>query len=283
MMICVQRNLPDLTASLGRTSPPMHSVAYAAFPLSNEKPPEERPPWEPRTRFEMERDISEMRSMNKRLGKSVGWIVDALLQDEDDIRDAEQFKSIQLKKREALESLAYVRDILNGGVTSVEDERLWSGQAFERKSMEETRMPLEKRDSSQIDKPQPVAPIARHSIHNAQRPSSSPPQEHSRFRTSLPTSSPVNRSLHSPSGSVSPLSQDLTTPRPSAPMAPWHSSPSGFSGTSIPISPTLPRIPPPTSTTYQIPRIPSPGSGQVEPPHVLNKSLEVQRDPLGVL
>jgi hypothetical protein len=81
----------------------------------------------------MEGEISEMRSLNKQLGKSVSWIVDALLQDEDGVKDIEQLKSIQSKKREALESLAYVRDVLNGGITEVEEERLWGEREFERR------------------------------------------------------------------------------------------------------------------------------------------------------
>lgn len=301
-----QRNLPDLTAPLGRTTPPMHSASYDAFPLANERPTEERPPWEPRTRFEMERDISEMRSLNKQLGKSVGWIVDALLQDEDEVKDAERLKSIQSKKREALESLAYVRDVLNGGVTKVEDERLWSEPQLERRSREETARHsrnseyFERSDRPQINKPQPVAPIPLHAgesrpqdavdFRSSQMVSSSLPREPSPFshpRSSLTTSPPVRRSLHSPSASLSPPSQVLTSdPGLSGSLAPWHSTPSGFSVATPAVAPALPRIPPPTSTTYRPPRI---SSGQVDlssPSHVSGNGsprFEVHHDPLGAL
>ena len=301
-----QRNLPDLTASLGRTTPPMHSVPYAAFPLANERPSEERPPWEPRTRFEMERDISEMRSLNKQLGKSVGWIVDALLQDEDEVTDAERLKSIQSKKREALESLAYVRDVLNSGVTKVEEERLWSEQKFERRSREETaghpRNPgsFERSNRPQINKPQPVAPIPLHAgesrphdagdFRSSQIVSSSLPREPSPLsqpRQSLAASLPVRRSLHSPSASLSSPSQVLASgPGPSGSLAPWHSTPSGFSVVAPTVAPALPRIPPPTSTTYRPARTPS---GQVDPSSPSHMSgngsprLEVYHDPLGAL
>ena len=293
-----QRNLPDLTASLGRTTSPMHPASYAAFPLANDRPPEDRPPWEPRTRFEMERDISEMRSLSKQLGKSVGWIVDALLQDEDGVNDAERLKSIQLKKRDALESLAYVRDVLNGGITKVEEERLWSEQEYERRSTEETMRhsgnsgSFERCDRTPIDKPQPVAPIPLHAgesrpqdvgnFRSSQRILSSLPREPnplSQPRPSLAASASAKRPLHSPSAS-------LSSSLPPGPSAPWHSTPSGFSAVAPSVSPALPRIPPPTSTTYRPPRIPS---GQVvpsSPSHMSgNRSprLEVHHDPLGVL
>ncbi|KIM80775.1 hypothetical protein PILCRDRAFT_9217 [Piloderma croceum F 1598] len=300
----LRRNLPDLTASLGRTTPPMHSASYATFPLANERPSEERPPWEPRTRFEMERDISEMRSLNKQLGKSVGWIVDALLQDEDEVKDAERLKSIQSKKREALESLAYVRDVLNGGVTKVEEERLWSEQKFERISRETRHSrnsgSFERSNRPQINKPQPVAPIPLHAgesrpqdavdFPSSQMVSSSLPREPSPFshpRSSLTASPPVRRSLHSPSASFSSPSQVLASgPGPSGSLAPWHSTPSGFSVAAPAVAPALPRIPPPTSTTYRPPRI---SSGQVDPSspsHVSGNGsprLEVHHDPLGAL
>lgn len=273
----------------------MQSASYAAFPLANERPAEERPPWEPRTRFEMERDISEMRSLNKQLGKSVSWIVDALLQDEDGVKDSERLKTIQLKKREALESLSYVRDVLNGGITKVDEERLWDGQDVERRSAEKMRRyarnpgSLERHDRPRINKPQPAAPVPLHvgearplgggSARSSQIVSSSLPREpspSSRHRTSY-TRSPGERSLYTPSASRSQVSAST----PSAPVAPWHSTPSSFSEVASPVSAALPRLPPPTSMSFR--------PGHVEPsspPHLAgNRSprLEVQHDPLGAL
>jgi TBC1 domain family protein 5 len=247
----------------------MHSTSYAAFPLANEKPPEVRPPWEPRSRFEIERDISETRSLNKQLGKAVSWIVDALLQDEDGVKDKEQLKSIQLKKREALESLAYVRDVLNGGIARVEEERLWGEHEFGRRRSESAEVTTRNSDNSsferldrpQINKPRPVAPIPVHigesrsqAVRGSRRLSSSLLGE--------PSCRPPPRSL---SPSSPPVIQ------------------SSFSGVGPPVASALPRIPPPTSATYR-PRIP----GQIEPspPYISsNRSphLEVQHDPLGVL
>ena len=110
-----------------QNSPP----SYSAFPLSDERPAEQT-----RSRFESEREVTDIRSLNQKLGKSVSWIVDTLLQDEEGIIEPSKLKAVQDKKREALESLSYVRDVLNGGITDIEEERLWSEQDFRRRSKE---------------------------------------------------------------------------------------------------------------------------------------------------
>ncbi|OSX64831.1 hypothetical protein POSPLADRAFT_1123881, partial [Postia placenta MAD-698-R-SB12] len=119
----LKRNLPDIATHLSRL-PISPQTAYAAYPLVDERPPAERPPWEPRSRFEVEREAADMRASQRRLGDSVGWIVDTLLLDEESPENEEQLKIIRSRKREALECLAYVRDVLKGSVTEVEDERL---------------------------------------------------------------------------------------------------------------------------------------------------------------
>ncbi|PCH38432.1 RabGAP/TBC [Wolfiporia cocos MD-104 SS10] len=103
----LKRNLPDIATSLGRLplTPPQHT-SYAAYPLVDERPPAERPPWEPRSRFEMEREVSDLRALQKRLGDSVGWIVDTLLLDDDAEGEIDRAKSIRNRKREAVECLA---------------------------------------------------------------------------------------------------------------------------------------------------------------------------------
>ncbi|KAG6854323.1 hypothetical protein C0991_008218 [Blastosporella zonata] len=113
----LRRNIPDLAASLVRSP----NTSDSTFPLTDERSPEGRPPWEPRTRFEMENDISTLRSTNKRLGDSLGWIVDVLLQDE---AEAAEPQNVKKQKQEALESLSYVRDVLLGNVSEIEEGRL---------------------------------------------------------------------------------------------------------------------------------------------------------------
>ncbi|KAF8959037.1 rab-GTPase-TBC domain-containing protein [Flammula alnicola] len=125
----IRRNIPELAASLGVRTP---SQQLSSFPLMDERPVEERPPWEPRTRFEIERDISQIRSRDKSLGESLAWIVDALLQDESEVQDAQRIK---VQKREALESLSYVRDVLMTNEMTLDDDRLVGGEEKMRRKL----------------------------------------------------------------------------------------------------------------------------------------------------
>ena len=81
----------------------------------------------------MEKDVADMKALQKRLGESVGWIVDTLLLDEGENAAEDQAKKIRARKREALESLAYVRDVLRGSVTDIEEERLVGEEEFRRR------------------------------------------------------------------------------------------------------------------------------------------------------
>ncbi|KAG6820607.1 hypothetical protein H0H93_014523 [Arthromyces matolae] len=123
----IRRNIPELAASFVR---PPHASS-PAFPLTDERPPEERPQWEPRSRLEMEREITSLRSTNTRLGESLGWIVDVLLQDE---TEATEPRPLIMRKQEALESLSYVRDILLGDIEKIDESRLMSEEEIRRKS-----------------------------------------------------------------------------------------------------------------------------------------------------
>jgi len=128
----IKKNLPDLAANLVRV-PQGHGGAYAAYPLVDERPPEERPPWEPRTRFEVERDAAQLRAVQRTLGASVSWIVDTLLLDEDADESEERTQKVRDSKREALEALAYVRDVLLSGSRDVDEERLMSEEEFKKR------------------------------------------------------------------------------------------------------------------------------------------------------
>lgn len=235
----------------------------------------------------MERDISDLRNANKKLGKSVGWIVDVLLQDEDGVKDPENLKQIKLKKREALESLSYVRDVLNGSVVGIEEERLWGEQEFERRRSQEVAT-RRSRDSGAFERDSRTLAV--------------PPPQDARLKGTTgsskqvsPVPAPLQRPRHSPSTS---LSSSLEVQRPSglgspAQVAPWHSTRSSFTGAGSPgLSSSLPRIPPPTSTSYKPPpRMPSPASerGRSASPNsqiasgTRSPRLEVEHDPLGVL
>ncbi|OSC96605.1 hypothetical protein PYCCODRAFT_1440937 [Trametes coccinea BRFM310] len=260
-----KRNLPDLATALGRLplTPQPHNAAY---PLSPERPTGERPPWEPRSRFEMEREITQMRALQRKLGDTVGWVVDTLLLDESEVQDEAAKKTVEKRKREALECLSYVRDVLKGTVTEVEDERLIGEEEMRRRrdkerQEKEAAEALSRRHSTPHP-PQPAAAIpieARPQGAGARRSqdyfppqglSTSPPG-----RLPAPTpipatvSAPRNPPLQSiasapampiPSASAQPLQSPTLN-------APWNYTKSSFSSASSPIA-TLPRVPPRTST-----------------------------------
>lgn len=127
-----------MAASISRLPITPGSSQYA-YPLVDDRPRTERPPWEPRTRFEMEREISDLKNTQRVLGDSVAWIVDTLLQDPGDVSSPaegeEHAKKLKERKREALESLAYVRDALKGvvGTEEIDVERLVGEEEFRKR------------------------------------------------------------------------------------------------------------------------------------------------------
>ncbi|CAE6457337.1 unnamed protein product [Rhizoctonia solani] len=81
----------------------------------------------PRTRFEVEREVGEVRALMRRLGDGVGAAIE-LLKDESNE-----------SKQEALESLAYIRQVLGGGVEAgaVDDEMVLGPTEVARRREEE--------------------------------------------------------------------------------------------------------------------------------------------------
>ncbi len=288
---------------------PGPTTSYAAYPLVDERPPAERPPWEPRTRFEMERDISELRSVQRRLGDSVGWIVDTLLLSEDDDQRA---SSIRERKREAVESLSYVRDILKGTVPSseIEDGRLLAEEHKARRNKEkeavevnnrtrETPIQGPSRISSGPSPPPPIAAVLpqfqAHSqasvVRSTQDYLSSVPSL-TRATPSSSAASPVQIVTRQKTSSPTPSVSVLTPNNNSMPLAPWAYTRSSFATRESPIA-TLPRIPskPPVvaSVRHGTPRLtPSYVLPQTPPKEVPSRDQPPpkgtqQFDPLGVL
>ncbi|TFL07627.1 rab-GTPase-TBC domain-containing protein, partial [Pterulicium gracile] len=93
----LRRNLPDLASGL--RSPPF-SDGLTSYPLTQEGNLEDRPPGSP----SMSSDGFHMR--NRKLGESLSWVLDVLQAD-----PVEQSPD-QKRRPEALQALAYVRDIL---------------------------------------------------------------------------------------------------------------------------------------------------------------------------
>ncbi|EGO20969.1 hypothetical protein SERLADRAFT_475470 [Serpula lacrymans var. lacrymans S7.9] len=307
----LKRNLPDLAASLVRT-PSASSASYAAYPLLDERPQEERPSWEPRSRFEMEREVSEMRQLNKRLGESVGWIVDVLLQDEDGIEDAQQLSTIQNKKREALESLSYVRDVLNSGVSNVEEDRLWGADEYKRREEKYQAEASEnegREESSQLNVPRSAPDPVTLPLSNAADNSrkfdnkfASFPRDNRRFspNTSSATPSSTRGFMRPPGFPLSSKTPPNLVPNTSTSLAPWSypwtQAPVGSSSGGHSPNTVHPSIPvPPREVTRPLVGLHSYrtansiiGTHQVadkvaDQSPKTQDTTEVQHDPLGVL
>ncbi|KAF9451081.1 RabGAP/TBC [Macrolepiota fuliginosa MF-IS2] len=244
----LKRNIPDLAASLVR---PVHQ-AETAFPLEGERPPQERPPWEPRTRFEMERDISQLRTRDKQIGDSLGWIVDVLLQDEEETENRQRLKK---ERREAIESLAYIRDVLISDAMVLEDDRLVGEEEGLRRKAK-----IQRQETGTTTT---VGPVSGGALE------SSPPKPESSKIVSPPAPLPVidsgpkttgNRRRSQGSMSGMSVSHSHTPPVPAdagaaagggPTLAPWNYTRSTFSGHTVLPSASLPRPPPPTSRSLR--------------------------------
>ncbi|KZT11595.1 RabGAP/TBC [Laetiporus sulphureus 93-53] len=292
----LKRNLPDLTTSLGLLplSPPQST--YAAYPLVDERPPSERSLWEHPSRFEVEREVSDRRALQRRLGDSVAWIVDTLLQDEESVRDENQKKTVRNRKREAVECLAYVRDVLKGTVTDVDEERLVSEEEFKRRKELRKQQEKEKEESRNRQRAAPLVPQPAATASPVQIASHRPRGSTDSLLRQMTAGSPSRSAIHtSPSQPSLHVSSSLP-PNPSAlrqnadakVVAPWNFTRSDFSSRESPIA-TLPRVPPPTSTALR----PQPATSAFSPLAPVSKQQRatspdqaprtVQQDPLGAL
>lgn len=273
----IKKNLPDLAANLVRT--PVHGAAYAAYPLTDERPPEERPPWEPQTRFEVERDISRLRSVQRTLGASVSWIVDTLLLDGDADQSEERTKKVRESKREALEALAYVRDVLISGSTDVDEERLMGEEEFKKrqKAQQEKEEHAATSFNENVISLPPVSRSAAPILGtNAPRP---------RAVASHPVvPSPPNSSFDSPRlggsmGSRATAFAVMPAMQESKSRAPWNHTGSSFSSPSGGFSAEVPSLAP----------LPRASTGSTPPATTVLNSQPTQtppsrlHDPLGVL
>ncbi len=275
----LQKNLPDLATALGRL-PLTPQPANAMYAMSPERPVAERPPWEPRTRNEMEREITQMRALQKKLGDATGWIVDTLLLDDGDVKDDTGRKTIQKRKQEALESLAYVRDILKGTVDDIDAERLLGEEEGKRRRDKERR---EREAAAALSRktstPHPPMPAASVSIEArpqgvAVRRSQESFIPHGSSSNPLTNPAPAPVVAHPPGqpnrppplSSVPSLPASQPFPHPISPQAtrppnsnlptfnaPWNYTKSAFSSSESPIA-NLPRVPPRTSTVLPVPR-----------------------------
>lgn len=288
----LKRNLPDLASSLPRLpmSPP---AQYTSYPLSDERQPSDRPPWEPRTRFEMEKEIADLKALQRRLGDSVGWIVDTLLLDDNSGAESQdRTKSIKERKREAVECLSYVRDVLKGTVSAsdIEEDRLVGeeelkarkARELERQAAAALARPEAHYPSMGLTVPQPAATApSTQSQPTATRRSNDyftmgPSFTRAPLKAASPEAAAARVRAPSPTPTVSVLAPNANA----VPLAPWNHSRSAFSPRD---SPRMPSRPSAVASLRPTPRpqlSPQPsGDGKPSPEQAPAK----QQDPLGVL
>ncbi|KAF7295000.1 Rab-GAP TBC domain-containing protein [Mycena indigotica] len=149
-----RRNLSELAASFVR------SPTNTSFPLvEEERPDEERPPWEAKSRRwydshieELEASMTKSKTTQQRLAEGLSRAVDILLQDESEVKDLEQLKR---SRREALEAISYVRDMLASNIPSdIDEERLFGEEGLQRRKLAAE----EKSKASVMQIPQPAIP-----------------------------------------------------------------------------------------------------------------------------
>jgi TBC1 domain family protein 5 len=190
----------------------------------------ERPPWEPRSRLEVEREVSDMKKRDRELGDSLGWIVDTLLQDESSVDDLER---LQRKRREAVESLSYIRDVLISDAMELDHERLVGEEEALRRKKAKMRAEAERKQPvtvppATVTQPLPVSTIDSRTRQATERAfARSPP------RAAVP---------------AAPATVGRKQGLQQAP--PWNYTRSSFTTPAAAAVPpaSLPRMPPPTST-----------------------------------
>ena len=189
----------------------------------------------------MEREVSQRRSRDKLLGESLAWIVDTL-QDE---AEAQNTSHLKKKKQAALESLAYVRDILRGDMSELDEDRLMKMEYRKKKTADLRRHPQEIFMAAALPRP-PSVPVVDSRQHVSR----------------LPTH-PTNRT------NTSTITSHVSGPTN---LAPSNYTRSSFSGLN------------PISAVEGLPRLPSSSSQSWESRDPRGQDGEkVQQDPLGVL
>jgi len=153
-------------------------------------------------------ELSNLRRRDKKLGDALGWIVDSLLQDESNVEDVERLKR---KRREAVESLSYIRDVLISESMDLEPERLvGEEEMLRRRALQKTNVPAQSESqpirAETVAHPQPAPTIDTRTRHATER----------AFARSPPRASPLTgqsrSSFASPGGAVPPGSLPRKAP-----------------------------------------------------------------------
>ncbi|KIJ16847.1 hypothetical protein PAXINDRAFT_168295 [Paxillus involutus ATCC 200175] len=268
----LKRNLPDLASTLTR-SPSFGGSSFTVYPLLDEKPPAERYTWDHRSGLESASELAELRQQNKHLGEAVAWILEILNQGEDNQGHQEAYED---QRKQSLESLSYVRDVLSGQVAEVDERRLWGEEEFKRRWEIREKSQSVAHEAAVSGREGRASEVTR-SSSGASSPSL--PLDNRRFSPNTSVSSSVNgplRSFMSSSSGHTTRATSLTT---------THNR-SQSSGTLFSSRPTLPqRAPVRTSANNPFQRVSNQenaattGQGDQSP----KARSEVQHDPLGAL
>lgn len=76
-----------------------------------------------RSRFEIEKEMAELKKLQHKIGDSLEWILESLSQEDES-------ELAVLRRKQALESLAYAKNILKGSVSAVDDTKLFDEKAL---------------------------------------------------------------------------------------------------------------------------------------------------------
>ena len=228
--------------------------------------------------------------------------MDTLLLDEGAVEGQDQAKTVRERKREAVECLSYIRDVLKGTVSPdrIEEDRLVGEEELKRRRAKKIELEAAMNKTPEPPTmipalPQPVA-TAPPSLQT--HPSSTTRRTHDYFTvgpslTRVPVKVPsAMQATHPQARSPSPTpTVSILSPNQNAvPLAPWNHSFSSFAVRESPIA-SLPRLaskpPPPvtahTTTSRMTPSLPpsQTPSGDKRPRD--QPPPRQQQDPLGVL
>ncbi|OAX37042.1 RabGAP/TBC [Rhizopogon vinicolor AM-OR11-026] len=273
----LRRNLPELAASLVRT-PSMTSTPYAAYPLLDEHMADDRAVLEHESRMGTERAALELREQNKRLSESIAWILSVLQPKDSEAKDEDAERAL-VQRKEALESLTYVRDILGGEVKGIDERRLWGAEEYDRRLEGQNKQLQESKEPS-ASQPRPSSTTTPPSSS----PSATPTNEHPPPVRPFSPNTSMSRSLR-PQTST-PLQSSSIPSRPISTHNRSYSSNSAFHNKLAVAQRTPLRL----SSSNPFQRTPETGG---IPPVAVSERIatdqspkvrsEAQHDPLGVL
>ncbi|KAG0705875.1 rab-GTPase-TBC domain-containing protein [Suillus ampliporus] len=272
----LRRNLPELAASLVRT-PSMASAPYAAYPLLDEQMSDDRHISEHDSRMEVERAATELRAQNKHLGESIAWILGVMQSKESSEAKDEDAERVVVQQKEALEALAYVRDILGGEVKEIDERRLWGVEEYNRRLEGQSEQESKEPASQPRQRSMTTSHVLSATPHTNEHPPPPLQREVRHFSPNTPASGILRPTTSAPLHSSSMASRTISL---------THNRSQSSTGV-FPVKPiTMQRTPLRISSNNPFQR--TPDTGGIPPAAVTSDQSpkvrsDVRHDPLGVL